>query len=331
MLGRLGRRLLGQALIAASWLACRLPEAPLRHAADLAGDVWYRATPARADQARRNLRRVATVLEARGRGPLRVRAAATDPRALERSVRLAYRHAARYYLEVARTPALGPRDLDERLHIETPATVAAAFGDGPVIFVGLHFGSIELPALLLAQRVGGAVAPMETLEDPHLQAWFVRTRGAAGVRIVGLREARRELLTALRAGTSVGLVGDRDLTGGGTLVELFDAPAMLPLGPAMLAVESGAPPYVPGVRRTTGGRYIGRLEPVTVPSEGSRRERVTATTAALARAYERIVEDAPEQWWAVFFPIWPDLEDGVAAALPATAEATAEVTAEDRS
>jgi hypothetical protein len=35
-----------------------------------------------------------------------------------------------------------------------------------------------------------------------------------------------------------------------------------------------------------------------------------ATTAALARAYERIVEDAPEQWWAVFFPIWPDLEKG---------------------
>ena len=43
----------------------------------------------------------------------------------------------------------------------------------------------------------------------------MRTRGAAGVRIVGLREARRELLAALRDGTSVGLVGDRDLTGGG--------------------------------------------------------------------------------------------------------------------
>jgi hypothetical protein len=29
---------------------------------------------------------------------------------------------------------------------------------------------------------------------------------------------------------------------------------------------------------------------------------------AIADAFERIVEAAPEQWWAVFFPIWPDLE-----------------------
>ena len=38
----------------------------------------------------------------------------------------------------------------------------------------------------------------------------------SAIRIVGVREARRELTAALREGTSVGLVGDRDLTGGGT-------------------------------------------------------------------------------------------------------------------
>ena len=97
---------------------------------------------------------------------------------------------------------------------------------------------------------------------PALQAWFVRTRGAAGIRIVGLREARRELLAALRDGTSVGLVGDRDLTGGGIPVALFGAPATLPLGPAMLAVESGAP-VVRRWRPSRGrsGGTAGRLDP----------------------------------------------------------------------
>ncbi|MEX1171904.1 MAG: hypothetical protein WEG56_04755 [Chloroflexota bacterium] len=298
----------GRLLIAASWIVCRLPERPLVRLAELAGDVWYRVSPDRAAQARRNLRRVARWLDAADRGPARGRAAATDPRELERLVRLAYRHAARYYLEVARTPALRPADLERRLDIETPDTVAEAFAEPAVIFVGLHFGAIELPALYLASRVGGAVAPMESVDDPGLQDWFVRTRGAVGVRIVGLREARRELLAALRGGTSVGLVGDRDLTGGGTLTTLFGAPAMLPLGPAMLATESGARPYVVGVRRMGPGRYVGRLQRVEVPSDGARRVRVTATTDAIARAFERIVEDAPEQWWAVFFPIWPDLE-----------------------
>ncbi len=305
----LARRLRGRALIAASWLACHLPEGPQVRLAILAGDVWYRLAPDRAAQARRNLRRVATSLAERGRGSPAVRAAATDPRALERLVKSAFRHSARYYLEVARTPALRPGDLEGRLLVETPEVIEAAFGSKQaVIFVGLHFGAIELPALFLAARVGGAVAPMETIDDAALQAWFVRTRGAAGIRIVGLREARRELLAALRAGTPVGLVGDRDLTGGGMPVELFGASAQLPLGPAMLAVESGAPPYVVGVRRAGVGRYRGRLAAVHVPGTGTRRERVEGTMKGLAAEFERVIEDAPDQWWAVFFPIWPDLE-----------------------
>jgi lauroyl/myristoyl acyltransferase len=81
----------------------------------------------------------------------------------------------------------------------------------------------------------------------------------------------------------------------------------LPLGPALLAVETGAPAYVAAVRRSSPGRYVGRLEAVEVAPDGSRRERATATTASIARAFERVVADAPEQWWAVFFPIWPDL------------------------
>jgi phosphatidylinositol dimannoside acyltransferase len=307
-------------LVTASWLACRLPEGPLVRLAEFAGGVWYRLTPDRAAQARRNLRRVAVALVARDRGTALVRAAATDPHALDRLVRLAYQHAARYYLEVARTPGMHPSDIDERVEVETPDAAADAFGSGRAsIYVGLHFGGIELPGMLLATRAGAAVAPMETLDDPRLQEWFVRTRGVVGVRLVGVREARRALQAALREGTSVGIVGDRDLTGGGMPTELFGAPAMLPLGPGMLAVESGAPVYVVGARRTAVGRYIGRLEPVAVPADGSRRERVTATMTAIARGFERIIEDAPEQWWAVFFPIWPDLEQE-AAARPALSE-----------
>lgn len=310
-------------LMAASWLACRLPEGPLVRTVELGGELWYRLTPDRAALARRNLRRVTEGLAARDRGSALVRAAATEPRALERLVRLAYRHAARYYLEVARAPGVRPGDIDDQVEIETPEAAAAAFGSGRAsIYVGLHFGGIELPGMLLAARSGAAVAPMESVDDPRLQEWFVRTRGTVGLRIVGVREARRELQAALRAGISVGIVGDRDLTGGGMPTELFGEPAMLPLGPAMLAVESGAPVFVVGARRSGVGHYVGRLEPVTVPADGSRRERVTATMGAIAGAFERIIEDAPEQWWAVFFPIWPDL-GREAAARPGVPEASA--------
>jgi KDO2-lipid IV(A) lauroyltransferase len=304
------QRLRARAVAGLSWLACRTPEGIAIRVADLAGAAWYRTTPGRAARARRNLGRVCGHLALTGRGGALVARAASDSVVLETLVRAAYRHNARYYLEVLRIPAMTARTIRERVVVETPEVVDAAFATGrPVIFVGLHFGAIELPAMYLAERTGRqALAPMETVGDPALQAWFVRTRGRVGVRIVGLREARRALLAALKSGESVGLVADRDITGGGLTVPLFGAPAPLPAGPALLAVESGAPIYVAGLRRGAGGRYHGRLVHVPVAADGTRRDRTTATVAACARAFEDVIAGAPEQWGAVFFPIWPDLE-----------------------
>jgi phosphatidylinositol dimannoside acyltransferase len=299
----------GRLLLAMSWLACRLPEGPAFRVAEVVGDLWYRLAPGRADQARRNLRRVCRSLAESGRGSARVQAAATDPNALERLVRSSFRHSARYYLEVARTPAVTREYVDQRLSLDTPELIAEAVVPGKaVLFVGLHFGSLELAVIYLALRVGTTVTPMETIEDPGLQAYFERTRGVHGIRLVGLREARRALMDALRDGIPVGLVGDRDLTGGGTAIPLFGAPARLPMGPAILAVESGVPVYGMTVRRTAAGHYRGRLIPIDVPTDGTRRERVTATMTRLSAAFEELIADAPDQWWAIFFPIWPDLE-----------------------
>jgi phosphatidylinositol dimannoside acyltransferase len=312
--GTIVQRLRASLVALLSWLACRLPEGLAVRLADAAGEIYYRAAPARAATGRRNLQRVVGYLAQHDLGDEGVRAAAADPAALERLLRAAFRHAARYYFEVARTPTLGPSTIRDQLLIETPDVVDGAFERGrPVIFVALHFGAIELPALLLAERTGiQATVPMETIADPELQRYFVRSRGRVGLHIVGLKEARRELLAGLRRGESVGLVGDRDLTGGGLSVSLFGAPAPLPAGPALLAIETGAPLYVTAVRRDGIGRYRGRLVEVPVAADGTRRERLTRTVAALAAAFESMVADAPEQWWTIFFPIWPDLADPAA-------------------
>jgi KDO2-lipid IV(A) lauroyltransferase len=312
--GTLSQRGRAGALSLVSRLACRLPERPLLALADVAGWLWYRLAPARAAQARSNLRRVARELDRRGAGDPRVRAAAADPSALERLVRSAFRQDARYYLEVLRVPGLTQAIFDKRVIVETPETVETAFAGGPIIFVSAHLGPIEMPGVYLAHRFGRTfVAPMEAVDDPALQRWFERTRGSLGVRIVGLRAARRALLAELRAGGQVGIVGDRDIAGGGMETLLFGAAAPLPIGPALLAIESGAPIYAVGVRRLPDGRIAGRLLPVPVAAEGSRRERIAATLRAEAAAFEELITMAPDQWSAIFFPIWPDLVDASAA------------------
>ena len=78
----------GHLMLTASWLACRVPEGPLFGFAELIGELWYRLTPGRAAQARRNLRRVAEWLAANDRGTPLARAAAHDPRVELQEVRI---------------------------------------------------------------------------------------------------------------------------------------------------------------------------------------------------------------------------------------------------
>jgi KDO2-lipid IV(A) lauroyltransferase len=299
----------GSLLLWAARVISRLPEAPLVAAAESIGVIWYRLAPARAAQARANLGRVCEGLAAQGRGTQLARRAATDPEALERLVRRAFRHAVRYYLEVARSGGLDVASATARIDVDSPQEVRDALQSGkPVVIVGMHFGALELPSIVLSSMVGHAVtAPMETVADPGLQRWFVESRSRVGIHIVPIADARRALLRAIRRGESVGMVADRDLVGNGLLVPLFGHLAPIPAGPALLSIETGLPVYVGSARRTTGGRYRGRLILVPAPLAGSRRERVTALTASIALAFETIIADAPEQWWGAFHPIWPDL------------------------
>jgi KDO2-lipid IV(A) lauroyltransferase len=311
------QRVRASLVAAVSWLVCRLPERPLVRIADLVGLVWYRVAPARAGRARRNLARVAGWLAAHDMGSAETRAAAIESHALERLVRAAFRHGARYYLELLRFPAIDARYIDERLVLETRTIAEELLAASPAILIGLHFGALEMPARFVAIRTGRElVGPMETLDDPSLQRWILRSRLETGMRLIAIRGARRELTAVIARGGTAGLVADRDIVGNGTPIEIFGATAPLPVGPAILAAETGAPAFAAIVWRRPDGRYGARVERIPTPREGDLRDRVHAFLDAQARAFERLIAVAPEQWWAVFFDIWPDR--------PATRQPTAE-------
>ena len=294
----------------------RLPDRPLHRVAHAAGGVLYRLQPARRRLVRDNLQRVCRYLAEHDMGGPTVAAAARDGQALDRLVRSAFGHYVRGYLEGAILPAYGDESRADRVRPDDPELAAEAFpagGPGPMIIVGLHFGAIEIPGLWATKWLHARVtAPMETVANPDLQAYFEHTRGATGLKVVPLGSAAPALRAALGRGEAVALVADRPVGGSGTAVELFGAPARLPAGPAVLALETGAAVWVIATRRSGWGDYRSRLERIELPAGESRRERLAAFMAAEARAFERAIADAPEQWWTVFFPIWdqPQRPDG---------------------
>jgi lauroyl/myristoyl acyltransferase len=306
---RIVEELVAFAAIGGMKLFLYLPERVVWPLANLSGRVSYRVSATRRNRARHNLLRVVQWMAANDRGDERYRRAATDPAALEQLVREAFRHHACYTVELARAPRCDARWISERLVVETPENVDELLTRRrAMILIGLHFGAIEMPGMMAVQRIGPLVTPMEFVANPRIQRYIYSTRAAVGTRIVSLTEAPTELIAALRRNEPVGLVADRDITGGGVEVELFGAMTRIPAGPALLAAESGAPVCIGAVRRTAPGRYRGKLLPLPAPEGASRRERSRAMLRDEARLFEQIIIDAPEQWLALFHPIWPDLE-----------------------
>jgi lauroyl/myristoyl acyltransferase len=289
-------------------LLYHLPERVAWGAAGFAGDLSYRLSRGRRDYARRNLRRVVEWMAANGMGDEYHRAAAANPRRLETLLRDAFRHHARYYVELARAPRFTTDYVIDAIGVETPAEVREwLIPNRAMILVGMHFGAIEFPGLFAVAKLGRVVAPMETVANARIQRYVYSTRATIGVRIVTLEEAG-ELIAALRRGEAVGLVADRDITHAGIEVEMFGAKTRIPAGPAVLAAESGAPLCVTAVRRAGRGRYLGKLYGVPVPEAASRREKSRMIVREEARLFERLICDAPEQWLSLFHPIWSDLE-----------------------
>lgn len=305
----LGSRLATGLLVGSTAVLRLLPDGLLHRAADLLGGVLYRVQTRRRRLVRDNLARVCRWLVDNDMAGPDAAAAASDDRALDRLVRAAFGHYLRGYLESAILPVYGSAAKLARLQPDDATLIEQAFGahgQGPMIIIGLHFGPIEIPALWATRRLGARItAPMETIGDPALQAYFERARAATGLTVIGLDGAAARLRAALGRSEIVALVADRPVGGNGTTVTLFGAPARLPAGPAVLAAETGAPAWLIVTRRTGWGEYRSRLERIVPDSAAAnRRERLAAFMAAEARAFERAIADAPEQWWTIFFPIW---------------------------
>ena len=290
----------GYLAIGALSLLALLPERLLLAVARAWGRIGPTLQRKRAALGRRNLARVYAHRDG------------VEPSAsmLDRGVQQLFEHHLRFYIETARAPRHARTIIATRVDLEDEQAVRTAFvrGERGAIFLAAHFGAIELPGSILADRSGmRPVAPMEELGDAVLQRWMLRVRGdGLGLRIVPARGAAAILADELSNGGIVGLVGDRNISGRGVSASLFGAPARLPIGPGLLAVEHDARLFVAAVIREEGGRYTGYIRRIAIPENGDRMERTRSALVGVALAFEELIAKAPEQWWTLFYPIWDD-------------------------
>lgn len=302
-------RAIATALIGGAALLRHLPDGLVFRAAHAVGAGMSLVMHERRALVRANLAHVCRWLDENELATPRVRAAARDGHALDRLVRQAFGHWVRTYAEAAMAPRYDRKTLRSRIQLDNEATGRAALGPAVPgrgrIYIGFHFGAVELAALYASQESKVSIAgPMETVANPALRAYFEKSRNGLGIGIVPLHDAARELTARLARGQGVALVADRVISGSGAGVELFGAPTRVPIGPAVLAAESGAEVFVIAMRRVGWARWSARVEAIELEAGAPRKARVRDALDRELRLLERLVADAPEQWWSIFFPLW---------------------------
>src|SRR3954447_24302835 len=208
----------------------------------------------------------------------------------------------RYWREVFQLPRMRVAEVVDRTIAPNEHFIrdAVAAGNGMILALP-HMGNWDHAGAWL----GGTGVPFTTvaerLEPAALFDRFVQFREGLGMEVIPLTGGERPpceiLAERLRAGGSLALLADRDLTASGLEVSFFGRPARMPAGPAALAVDTGAALVPVTLSYPDERRSSVRSHPwIDVPASGTRTEKILAMTQALADVFASAIAAAPQDW-----------------------------------
>jgi phosphatidylinositol dimannoside acyltransferase len=284
-------------------VVCHLPESWAQNAFRFLADLAWRRQGPRVQVLEANLRRVI------GSG-----APGGQLRGLSRQVMRSY---ARYWLEVFRLPVMPAGRLLAGMHVT--GHVETAFGyraAGRGVILALpHMGNYDLAAAwLIAKGAGSVTVVAERLKPESVYDRFVAFREGLGLEVLpasgGTSSAFGVLAQRLRAGKTVGLVCDRDVTGRGMEVEFFGEKARVMGGAAALAVQTGAA-LMPVILWFDGEQWGAHVyEEIPVPAEGDGEQQAAGMMQEVARLFEAGIRAHPQDWHMLQRVFVADLDPG---------------------
>jgi KDO2-lipid IV(A) lauroyltransferase len=175
---------------------------------------------------------------------------------------------------------------------------AQARGKGVLLFAG-HFGGWELSSFILSMYGHWIHILMRGMDNQYLGRLILQYRTMHGNKAVDKDDFVRGLLSALKAGESVGMLIDTNMTPPqGIFVDFFGIPACTASGMARIALRTDAavvPAFMIWDREL--GKYRQRFDPaLELIRSGDLEADIKANTQMFTRVIEDYVKKYPEQW-----------------------------------
>ena len=190
-------------------------------------------------------------------------------------------------------------------HLEY-AKEAFKHGKGGII-VTSHLGNWELGALLVSRLL----KPLLIIALPHKERWvnrlFNAQREACGQTVVQIHVSVRRCLERLKENGLIGLVADRDFLNNGEVLEFLGRPTIMPKGPALFSIKTGAPIIPCFVVRNPDNTFTLSFERPIYPPQIMDQDISPESLKGLMRKYivlfEEKIRQHPTQW-LMFREFW---------------------------
>jgi KDO2-lipid IV(A) lauroyltransferase len=278
---------LSDALYGLGWSTVKkLPEPVAAHLGRTIADLAFKQRGAGVRRLERNLARVVPD--------------ATPERLAELS-RAGMRSYLRYWMESFRLPAWSAERIRAGFAPEDVHRLTDGLAAGKGVVLALpHLANWDLAGAWVTTALNTPFTTVaERLKPETLYDRFVAYREGLGMEVLPHSggSAFGTLARRLRDGGLVCLVADRDLSSSGVEVSFFGEPARMPAGPALLAQHTGALLLPVTLWYDDSPVMKGRVHPpVEVPGSGTRAEKTSVMTQALADAFASGIADHPEDW-----------------------------------
>ena len=175
---------------------------------------------------------------------------------------------------------------------------AEARGKG-VIYLTAHLGGWELSAFSHSIQGHPLHVVMRGMDNPFLDRFITHLRTMHGNRAVDKDNFVRGLLSAMKAGETVGILMDTNMTPPqGVFVDFFGIPACTASGLARIALRTDAA-VVPGftIWDRELRKYRLRFDPaLALIRTGDEEADIVANTALFTKVIEQYVRRYPDQW-----------------------------------
>jgi Kdo2-lipid IVA lauroyltransferase/acyltransferase len=206
----------------------------------------------------------------------------------------------RQLAELCQFPRYTPENVEEIVVYDGLENYERAYARGRgVLFLTAHFGGWELSAFAHSLHGHWVNIVMRPMDNPYLDRMLQRYRTMHGNKVVPKDDFVRGLLAAMKAGETVGILMDTNMTPPqGVFVDFFGIPACTASGLARIALRTDAA-VVPGftIWDKKLGKYRLRFDPqLELIRTGDLESDIIANTQKFTKVIEDYVRKYPDQW-----------------------------------